>query len=66
MTIEHWQAIAGVLAMLLLVTYGQSRHWKAKADTLDSERNSDGWVDEVKFWRRHFDKASAEQVDEST
>ena len=65
MSIEHWQAASAVLALLFVLTYGQSRYWKSRAVTMDEERDNDGWIDEAKFWRRHFDKDSAEWVEES-
>lgn len=56
--------VAGVYAFVLLVTYGRLQYWKAKASTLD-ERNEDGWANEAKFWRRHFDSEAAEWAEES-
>jgi hypothetical protein len=62
MSIE--EIVVVVFAFLFLVTYGQLHYWKARATTLD-ERNEDGWANEAKFWRRHFDSEAAEWAEES-
>lgn len=64
MSIEEIVVVVGVFAFLFLVTYGRLQYWKAKASTLD-ERNEDGWANEAKFWRRHFDSEAAEWAEES-
>ena len=64
-SVEYWQANAFVFLVLFVLTYGQSRYWKARAITVEKEYKNDGWVNEAKFWRRHFDKDSAEWVEES-
>lgn len=65
MTIEHWQAVSAVLALLLFLTHGRACHWKSRAVTVTEEIDHDGWMNEAKFWRRHFDKESAEWIEES-
>lgn len=48
MTVEHWQAVSAVFALLFVVYYGQSRYWKSRAITMDQERDNDGWINEAK------------------
>lgn len=64
MNILHWQAVSGVALLLCFLFYGQARYWKAIARTIDEERDDDGWIEEAKFWRRHFDKDAAEWVED--
>lgn len=52
-----------VLSLGLLIQTSRASHWKARAETLHSERNSSGWEDEVYFWRHHFSQESAEAAD---
>lgn len=53
-----------VIIFVIVVLYGNSEYWKAKYETLDSERNSgEGWMEEARFLRRLVNKEAAEEVE---
>ena len=58
-----WQSMTLLLALVLVLLYGDAQYWRGKAMTLDKERSDSGWEDEAKFWRKHFDAESAEWVE---
>ena len=58
-----WQGMTLLLALVSLLLYGDAQYWRCKAMTIDKERTGDGWEDEAKFWRKHFDAESAEWVE---
>lgn len=58
-----FKIIAG-LVILLILAYARAEKWKAKAETLDDERDSSGWESEALFWRNHFNKEAASAVEE--
>jgi len=73
MTLLHWQAISGVLLLLLFLVYGQLRHWRATADGLEreidiirEERCCDGWQSETRFLRRIVNEDAAEWAEENS
>lgn len=63
MSIESWQILSLSLAAAAFVLNGSRAYWKAKAQAKTSEDSCDGWANEAKFWRRHFDAPSAEWVE---
>lgn len=61
------QAI-GVLAFMLLITYGRASYWKGKFEALDEERpdagedDNGGWRSEALFLRRIVNKDAADDA----
>lgn len=52
------------LVFLLTVMHGRAEYWKARATTLDKERDSNGWIEECHFWRRIYNKEAAEAIED--
>lgn len=63
MTFNELAAAIGILAAALAFSHGRASYWKARAKTLEEERDESGWIDEALFWRRHFNKEAAEAVE---
>lgn len=64
MELIYWQISTLFSLLLCAMYYGQARYWYAKAITIDEERNEDGWANEAKFWRVHFDQKAAEFIED--
>jgi len=64
MTLNELAAVIGVLAAALSISHGRAAYWRARAETLEKERDDSGWMEEARFWRRHFNKEAAEAVEE--
>lgn len=63
MTFNELAAAIGILAAALAFSHGRASYWKARAETLEKERGDSGWMEEARFWRRHFNKEAAEAVE---
>lgn len=53
-------AIIFVLVLIVTALYGSRAYWKAKAQTIESERSDDGWRSEALFLRHRANKTAAE------
>ena len=53
------------LAFVLCILHGRAEYWKARATTVEKERDFDGWEDEARFWRRVFHRSVADEGTES-
>ncbi|WP_333710329.1 hypothetical protein [Malikia spinosa] len=53
----------GILAAALAFSHGSASYWKARAETLEAERGSEGWIEECRFWRRVYNTEAAEAVE---
>lgn len=76
----QWFAVVLCIMVLLLVVFAlwaghRVHHWKTLYENEQDEREAereraegqyDGWVEEARFWRHHFDQASAKWADEDT
>lgn len=63
MTFNELAAVIGVLAAALALSHGRASYWKARAETLEKERDDGGWAEEARFWRRVFNTEAAEAVE---
>jgi hypothetical protein len=43
-----------------LINAVRAASWKAKYETLDKERGNEGWAEEARFWRHHFNDEAAD------
>lgn len=63
MTLNELAVVIGVLSAALALSHGRASYWKARAETLEKERNDSGWAEEARFWRRIFNAEAAEAVE---
>jgi len=63
MTTNELLIVVGILAFLLSLSHGRASYWKARAVTLEHERDDSGWAEEARFWRRIFNTEAAEAVE---
>ena len=63
MTPNEMAIAIGILSAALALLHGRAEYWKAKAETLEKERNDSGWMEEARFWRRVFNTEAAEAVE---
>ena len=61
-----WPTFAAIGWYLAFYLYGQHKYWKSRCKALEEiDNSSDGWENEAKFWRRHFDASATEWVEEN-
>jgi hypothetical protein len=53
-----WLVLGSIL--LALISTVRAAHWKAKYETLDDERSTDGWRSEALFLRHQQNSEAAE------
>lgn len=63
MTPNEMEIAIWILSAALAIIYGRSEYWKARAETLEKERDYSGWVEEARFWRRVYNTEAAEAVE---
>ncbi len=68
MSITSLLQLIGILAILLIFSYGRASYWRGKFEALEKERPSDGggWREETMFLRRLVNKDAAEAALEDT
>ena len=42
----------------------RSTYWRAKYETLKAEHGTDGWAEEARFWRHHFNNDAADAAND--
>lgn len=65
MTPDEYAILIAVLSFALSIAHARAEYWRARAKTIEEERNNDGWQNEAQFWRRHFNAEAAEWTTEN-